>query len=783
MNGRDVIMLVKEMIDYAEDPNHNKHEEIREILDELILRNSLDKEEYGYLLDILYEKKHLSEGIYLLSLLTKKQIFPKTKYPKPYVDLICEMIRQPEASHIDDETSAQMVSFCITSCPSVEICGSIVFSAIKNKFNKTTNLLLTLLYIRDDILSIFRKCETKEDFNLVKNFLEYDGNGMEYLDKEVFYAFLDSFSKNSSISEDKIRTLSLANEVLSRNISVTNQENNEFCLEYSLEHDLLRQDQDIVFTDKMLAAVIEFNLFNCVNYILQNDTRLKLIHDNDFIKIMSHFAYHDKFDIKSSINWLIHNNVDEKSDHIVIGLFDKFISHPGHPELIQLLFDNFNKVIKNNYSEPSSLDKKISGITDPKIVHLLLKNGFIVPYDKIKNCFQIACIESDVVTKNNLLVYLNEDDRKDLWEYRYAATSTVQQNNQDKEKNTVAYGDQINQKLYRELQSRMSNMILASILQNGNFKLMPEGFNFGEYKTKSDLDQKQTEEMRTEGKYTDEKCIEEKYTNIILDQENSYPLQCNLFTLGAFRYWMDVASHDNNESDFGRYRINELSTACIEKYLDYFNRFIHKNYDQYKNTPCLKTYDKTDGSDMPNCQIYATINGKDIGLTKYYSRSNDHYAWVHVEADDAFIILKYCESLINNIILFEIKNHDNMDRLTAEMGQLHWWLAHACPFERGSASISEAICMALFKLHGFQVTWNSMPDCEALIMPSMEEYSKNYSSLLNIKKFDSRQEFTPLKEAGLFSINENRLSTDEKASKENENSQTQDPNGQGRFKK
>ena len=38
----------------------------------------------------------------------------------------------------------------------------------------------------------------------------------------------------------------------------------------------------------------------------------------------------------------------------------------------------------------------------------------------------------------------------------------------------------------------------------------------------------------------------------------------------------------------------------------------------------------------------------------------------------------------------------------------------------------------MFMKHGLDVSWNSMPDCEALISPSADEYAKRYISLLKI---------------------------------------------------
>ena len=66
-------------------------------------------------------------------------------------------------------------------------------------------------------------------------------------------------------------------------------------------------------------------------------------------------------------------------------------------------------------------------------------------------------------------------------------------------------------------------------------------------------------------------------------------------------------------------------------------------------------------------------------------------------------------------------------------------MAHAAPFSRGSAAITEWIVQGLFQFHKLEVEWSAMPDCKALVQPDIEQYVLRYKefSKVNMVRPDS----------------------------------------------
>jgi hypothetical protein len=82
-------------------------------------------------------------------------------------------------------------------------------------------------------------------------------------------------------------------------------------------------------------------------------------------------------------------------------------------------------------------------------------------------------------------------------------------------------------------------------------------------------------------------------------------------------------------------------------------------------------------------------------------------------------------------------NKANVTLLKNQMALLQYELAHAMPFIRGSAAISEWLEMALYRFHGFTLSYNpdKMVNLEALTSP-LEEFVRNYDSMISLKQVD-----------------------------------------------
>lgn len=80
-------------------------------------------------------------------------------------------------------------------------------------------------------------------------------------------------------------------------------------------------------------------------------------------------------------------------------------------------------------------------------------------------------------------------------------------------------------------------------------------------------------------------------------------------------------------------------------------------------------------------------------------------------------------------------NRENIKDLKERVALLQYELAHAMPFHRGSAAISEWIEMAIYEFHGYKLTYNpkKMVNLEALTS-MLPDFVKNYDSLVTLEE-------------------------------------------------
>ena len=74
-----------------------------------------------------------------------------------------------------------------------------------------------------------------------------------------------------------------------------------------------------------------------------------------------------------------------------------------------------------------------------------------------------------------------------------------------------------------------------------------------------------------------------------------------------------------------------------------------------------------------------------------------------------------------------------LDHVCERVGKLHYFLAHCCPFKRGSAAVSDMLTSAILHNQGYlHAGWrdNVSADVVALVTPSSDVFAKQYRSLM-----------------------------------------------------
>ena len=106
--------------------------------------------------------------------------------------------------------------------------------------------------------------------------------------------------------------------------------------------------------------------------------------------------------------------------------------------------------------------------------------------------------------------------------------------------------------------------------------------------------------------------------------------------------------------------------------------------------------------------------------------------WEHTPIESIKPALQEAERLFNDVLKLDV-THDaiGLERIMKGVGEFHWWIASACPFQRGSAAISKMMACALLKYHGIEMGGFGKiePDCMALIQ-TPSTFAANYSNLM-----------------------------------------------------
>lgn len=214
------------------------------------------------------------------------------------------------------------------------------------------------------------------------------------------------------------------------------------------------------------------------------------------------------------------------------------------------------------------------------------------------------------------------------------------------------------------------------------------------------------------------------------------PNVLTLYKLGKYRARISRLSDPYSFDQFGVPRNYELNTPLWGRYRPYLEQLCNQalsNKNEKLNIwhyEILKTADIAIISD-----ISVTINNETLHLTGTSIRDGD-CSWVHTHHKYIPAILQYCSHLLKNITKsrIDINDEDEIQLITESIAELHWFLAHAAVFNRGSAAVTEWIVSGLFQYHGLKVDWSEMADCQALIQADRHKYMENYHLFANVYK-------------------------------------------------
>lgn len=134
-----------------------------------------------------------------------------------------------------------------------------------------------------------------------------------------------------------------------------------------------------------------------------------------------------------------------------------------------------------------------------------------------------------------------------------------------------------------------------------------------------------------------------------------------------------------------------------------------------------------------------TINGQKINLTCYASRHEfdimNMAFWGNVPKDYPKVLLMHTDpsnipTILEHVdkLVKEFKSLNDKDSLIKKAGEIEWWMAHAMPWRRGSASIAEMLIKSLLSSKGIEISWSSLKsenyqiDMEALSTPNLNDF-------------------------------------------------------------
>jgi len=197
---------------------------------------------------------------------------------------------------------------------------------------------------------------------------------------------------------------------------------------------------------------------------------------------------------------------------------------------------------------------------------------------------------------------------------------------------------------------------------------------------------------------------------------------------------------------FGRKRNAPLFTPVQGKYLPWLPKILQATTEPYQRVRGFEDFDELDTSHLQTRTIYGKIGNKDRPLTSFIVSSkhltDKPYAevmYLDEAGNDApnYVRAVICHTppqayslvmkKLNHLTQQLLKRRDFQIQRAAE---IHWFFAHLCPLDRGSAAVGEVIIKGLFKALDYKIEWkiDSPPDLLLLTTPDVRDAFETYQT-------------------------------------------------------
>lgn len=190
----------------------------------------------------------------------------------------------------------------------------------------------------------------------------------------------------------------------------------------------------------------------------------------------------------------------------------------------------------------------------------------------------------------------------------------------------------------------------------------------------------------------------------------------------------------SENSNFGVNRQSELLTYLVGKYHSYFDK---------ASEIVLKDHSIFDEDQI--CHTITADFDKSIPLTKtLYNLENFEIHWQHTDAKNIPQVMNHSAKVyeeIKDLIKETSKSPDKniiLNKINKKIAELHWYLANATPYERGSAGIIDVLTKSIYESANIQTSpWKEglSPDMEAFVTPLNEFVEKYPSYFESLPKF------------------------------------------------
>jgi hypothetical protein len=189
------------------------------------------------------------------------------------------------------------------------------------------------------------------------------------------------------------------------------------------------------------------------------------------------------------------------------------------------------------------------------------------------------------------------------------------------------------------------------------------------------------------------------------------------------RNWFGVRRRNPND---------HFHTKMVGPYEKYRDLFLKSDKQGWKFDPESLLYQLEFVPEGKETPIRLTSIEMDVDRSSRYE-TRPVTVWYHTPQENIADVLKEAERIFNKLPDPKTVAHTNagLEVVMEAVGELHWWLAQACPYERGSAAIAKMMACAVLRHYGIEAGGfgSTEPDCMALIQ-FPDEFIENYSKLM-----------------------------------------------------